>query len=55
MDEIEYELPNPRGLTPRVRQSAARAIVAANDANGEPTDPRIVRIAEGYELRNLKR
>lgn len=51
MTETHYELPNPRGLTPLVRRAAARAIVAANSANGDPTDERIVRIAEGCELR----
>ncbi|MCH5641760.1 MULTISPECIES: hypothetical protein [unclassified Gordonia (in: high G+C Gram-positive bacteria)] len=30
-----------------VRQAAARMVIAANEANGEPTDPRILAVARG--------
>ena len=36
-----------RPLAPAARQAAARAVMAANKANGKPSDPRIVAIAKG--------
>lgn len=32
---------------PASRRAAARMVIAANEANGKSTDPRIVAIAEG--------
>lgn len=39
--------PKRRVLAPEVRRAAARMVIAANKANGEASDPRIVAIAEG--------
>jgi hypothetical protein len=36
----------PRRLSPAVRRAAARMVVAANRANGETPDPKILAIAE---------
>jgi hypothetical protein len=39
--------PKRRVLAPEVRRAAARMVIAANKANGETPDPRIVAVAEG--------
>jgi hypothetical protein len=36
-----------RQRSPKVRQAAAKMVVAANAANGNKTDPHIIAIAEG--------
>lgn len=38
-----------RPLGPAARRAAARMVIAANKANGETPDPRIVAIAEGKD------
>jgi hypothetical protein len=39
-----------RQRSPKVRQAAAKMVVAANAANGNKTDPRIIAIAEGQPI-----
>jgi hypothetical protein len=43
----KYPQRQRRLLAPRARQAAARAVIAANKANGVDPDPRIVAVAEG--------
>ncbi|GLB86837.1 hypothetical protein SRL2020028_60930 [Mycobacterium kiyosense] len=38
-----------RPLGPAARRAAARMVIAANKANGETPDPRIVAVAEGKD------
>lgn len=47
MTTTERRTATRRTLAPEARRAAARMVIAANTANGRPTDPRITAIAEG--------
>lgn len=52
MTTTEHQASGPakrRPLAPEVRRAAARMILAANKANREEPDPRVVAIAEGRD------